>query len=154
MVKYHHPCWGSQACQGWTMGVFGVSFADRMKHPPALEWKMSHFGLWRGTGAALEPGQHPWQPQLSSALPWAAPPVTALVHIPSPCHTAGLQKTNQQQSLLWFKLNPSQTNDTMEEKQQHRQGQVSLATLGRTSGKLVTCRQRGSHKAQWGQCSP
>lgn len=132
---------------------FGVSFADRIQHPPALEWKMSHSGPWRVCGGAQG---LLWSqariPGSTSSAQLCSPLSSTISDCPCP-HSLSMPQSrlgqaNNSHCSGSSGILPKLMNDTMEEKQQHRQGQESLPTLGRTSGKLVTRRQRGSHRAQ------
>lgn len=69
--------------------------------------------------------------------------MVVLAPISSPHHMAHLQKTRQQQSLLWFKLNSSPVNDTKEEKQQCRQGRWGCPHWAELLGNL-------SQVGRWG----
>lgn len=61
---------------------------------------------------------------------------------------ADFQKTSQQQSLLWFKMNSSQINDTKGGEASVQAGAGELARYRELHGKLVTRSQMGSDKVQ------
>lgn len=129
-----------------------------LQHRPSVGWKVSDSGPRgrprRGRAASPGLGQDPRRnatAPLSAALLWAAQSITCSVRIYSPRQMADFPKTSQQRPSLWFKMNPSQLNDTDED--QRKQGQVSSARTYCAVGKLVTRGQRGSERAQRGQCS-
>lgn len=101
-----------------------LAFADRKQHPPAAEWKVladsgaRGGGPWRGqschSGARSGPSALTLQLSSTPLSPEQHNQLLVLVHIYSPCHMADFQKTSQQQSLLCFRMNSSQINDTKE----------------------------------------
>lgn len=85
--------------------------------------------------------------QLSSILlsPEQHNQLLVLVHIYSPCHMADFQKTSQQQSLLWSKINSSQINGT-------KGGEVSVhARAGELAHIVKNFMDNLSHAARWVQ---
>lgn len=130
-----------------------------LQHHPSAGWKVPDSGPrgrpQRGRAASPGLGQDPRRNAtalLSAALLWAAQSITCSVRIHSPRQMADFPKTSQQWPSLWFKMTPSQLNDTDEE-DQRKQGQVSSARTYCAVGKLVTRGHMGSDRAQRGQCS-
>ena len=137
------------------MYVFWVSsaFADRMQHPPAVEWKVSDSGPRQGPrrGNSCRSRAGPGSPavtlQLSSTLlsPEQHNQLRVLVHIYSPCHIADFQKTGRQQSSLQFKTDPSQIHDT-------NGGEASVqAGAGELAHIVKNFMGNASHAARWVQ---